>query len=197
MDNPIITALRELLTTASETDDITVLAELHTLALDILQLTTTRRHNLEVTIEWHEGCHCHGHDRSEQLEADTIDGMAKELAHFGHTRMEDLDRVFRRVGLSENERDELSVRYKLWTGHASVKESILINIKVAEDKLKRAKDNLATSQSDLNAQRNELNASGIAARQNAIEAHIEEVAGYEEALVKLRRDMAIHTSRTP
>jgi hypothetical protein len=193
--------LRAILAEANDDCDYETLAPLHPLALDILQATTTQNHHFECTVEWWEGCHCHGNSRSETFDAETIESMAKQLAECEHTVTwrgdNQIDKVFRRVFLSTKEQDELSARFKVWSEYYTTLRAIQKSIENAEVKLSFATGRLKTEQDTLGILWGELNSEAIATRQKIIEGLIEEKVRCEKTLTELKQSLALHRNKTP
>lgn len=198
MDTTIIDACRELLATAAPDDDdydYEVLGALHKLAIDIL--AKTNRRNIGVTVEWHEGCHCHGTDHSEYLTGDTIKDIARELANHRHVEERDLGNVVWTVRLTDDEQEVLRDRYNAWAGHINKIVALRKTVKDLEDQVKNQTSSIAYARTNLEALKPDLTAEAYASRKAIIDKEITGRIDTETRLATTRGELDKHMGTEP
>ena len=151
-------------------DQLDVQQELQTLARRIIaQLDNPK---LQVTVQWWEGCHCHGDNHSESFESHSIEEMARQLAGCEHTvtdRGSDYcDRVTWVLDLSEQEQDQLKEQFNKHAEHNKEIKRLTEWREALKKALAKADAEIPTETRELDALRSDLTFEAILKREEAI-----------------------------
>ena len=177
--------------------DPVVVNVLHKLALEILAQTSQGTPTLTCRVEWHEGCHCHGNDRSEDFDVNTVEDMARELAGNNHVEDGDLGNVYYRVPLSEAEYDQLKARYRVWRDYYTKGNALIDYGNKLTKELRSAGNSLKYAQEKLNQEAQDLTPEAISRRNAEIEALSARERGLRAAQATAVSDYKVYEGKRP
>jgi len=121
-----------------------------------------------LTVSWWNGCHCHGREGSENLEAATIEEMAEQVADHEHGEAKDVNEITWSSTLTEEERTAFAAAFASRTAANTERAKAAAEHKATLERARTAADALKRAQDDLADRRHELTDIAIAAREAEI-----------------------------